>query len=196
MSDRPLLTQREAAAACDVSRTTIRRRREAGEFPGAVQVDGTWKIPVEDLLAAGLRLHAPAPPDPAPEPRGDQGQGEAMASAGAGHGPGQEEAIAAEIERLRTELAQAREELTAERTRRLVAETEANERAEHIANLQMALTALVPALERAAIPAPAAPTNPVSNPGSVPVPAAPADPAETAETQQPAPRRRWWGGRR
>nr|WP_158712974.1 helix-turn-helix transcriptional regulator [Streptomyces flavovirens] len=34
MSSRPMLTQREAATACGVSRTTI-RRREAGDLPGA-----------------------------------------------------------------------------------------------------------------------------------------------------------------
>ncbi|MEV5646294.1 helix-turn-helix domain-containing protein [Streptomyces flaveolus] len=61
---RPLLTQREAAAGCGVSRTTIRRRREAGELPGAVlDDDRDWLIPVEDLLAAGFRLNAPSPPD-------------------------------------------------------------------------------------------------------------------------------------
>lgn len=60
---RPLLTQREAAAACGVSRTTI-RRREAAELSGAVLDDDRgWLIPVEDLLAAGFRLNAPAPPD-------------------------------------------------------------------------------------------------------------------------------------
>ncbi|MCY1649388.1 helix-turn-helix domain-containing protein [Streptomyces sp. SL203] len=68
MSSRPMLTQREAAAACSVSRTTI-RRREAGDLPGAVQdpVRG-WVIPVDDLLAAGLRLHAPSPPDEVASP--------------------------------------------------------------------------------------------------------------------------------
>ncbi|MFJ3973400.1 helix-turn-helix domain-containing protein [Streptomyces parvus] len=61
---RPMLTQREAAAACGVSRTTIRRRREAGGLPGAVQDEARgWLIPVEDLLAAGFRLNAPAGPD-------------------------------------------------------------------------------------------------------------------------------------
>ncbi|GAA3289228.1 hypothetical protein GCM10020295_00650 [Streptomyces cinereospinus] len=57
---RPLLTQREAAAACGVSRSTIRRRREAGELPGSVlDEEHGWLTPVEDLLAAGFRLNAP-----------------------------------------------------------------------------------------------------------------------------------------
>ncbi len=46
-----------------MSRTTIRRRREAAELSGAVLDDDRWLIPVEDLLAAGFRLNAPAPPD-------------------------------------------------------------------------------------------------------------------------------------
>ncbi|MGW9461150.1 helix-turn-helix transcriptional regulator [Streptomyces globisporus] len=61
---RPMLTRREAATACGVSRTTIRRRREAGDLPGAVQDQAPGRlIPVEDLLAAGYRLNAPAGPD-------------------------------------------------------------------------------------------------------------------------------------
>ncbi|WP_374211018.1 helix-turn-helix transcriptional regulator [Streptomyces sp. MCA2] len=53
----PLLSQRDAAAVCGVSRTTIRRRREAGSFPNAVR-DGVlgWLIPEDDLRAAGLQL--------------------------------------------------------------------------------------------------------------------------------------------
>ncbi|MGV4987899.1 hypothetical protein [Streptomyces sp. NRAIS3] len=43
---RPLLAQREAAEACDVSRTTIRRRREAGALPGSVlDEERGWLIP-------------------------------------------------------------------------------------------------------------------------------------------------------
>ncbi|MFJ8255563.1 helix-turn-helix transcriptional regulator [Streptomyces sp. NPDC094466] len=61
---RPILTQREASDACGVSRSTIRRRREAGDLPGAVQDEARgWLIPVEDLLAAGFRLNAPVGPD-------------------------------------------------------------------------------------------------------------------------------------
>ncbi len=57
---RPELTLTDAAAACGVSRDTIDRRRKAGDFPGARMADGRWVIPTDDLLAAGLRLHAPA----------------------------------------------------------------------------------------------------------------------------------------
>ncbi|MFE2553648.1 helix-turn-helix transcriptional regulator [Streptomyces sp. NPDC059355] len=67
---RPMLTQREAAAACGVSRSTIRRRREAGDLPNSVQdAERGWMVPVDDLLAAGFRLNAPAPADP-PAPAG------------------------------------------------------------------------------------------------------------------------------
>ncbi|MCD9904473.1 helix-turn-helix domain-containing protein [Streptomyces sp. MT29] len=86
---RPMLTQREAAAACGVSRSTIRRRREAGDLPNAVQDEGRgWLIPVEDLLAAGFRLSAPAGPHvPAADSVGGSGghhqeheQGDAVAA--------------------------------------------------------------------------------------------------------------------
>jgi hypothetical protein len=66
--DRPLLTLREAAAASGNSYSTLRRRREAGAFPGATKDAARgWVVPVEDLLAAGIRLNAPAPPDPPAE---------------------------------------------------------------------------------------------------------------------------------
>ncbi|MFD4483345.1 helix-turn-helix domain-containing protein [Streptomyces sp. NPDC058471] len=56
-TSRPLLTQREAATACGVSRSTIRRRREAGDLPGSkLDTERGWLVPVEDLLAAGFRL--------------------------------------------------------------------------------------------------------------------------------------------
>ena len=77
MSDetqRPELTITEAAAACGVSRKTIRRRLDADKFPNAHRLDGPagtetgpWVIPIEDLIAAGLQPGKPAPPDK-PEP--------------------------------------------------------------------------------------------------------------------------------
>ncbi|MCX5401305.1 helix-turn-helix domain-containing protein [Streptomyces sp. NBC_00102] len=150
MSTRPLLNQREAATACGVSRTTIRRRREAGDLPGAVQdPQRGWLIPVEDLLAAGFRLNAPAGPD------------EVTAVTPAGP----DQVVVADQEDvagLRAELDRARHEhalalATAEHGRQL-AEAEAQllrdqleARAEHIADLQQALRALAPGPERAVL---------------------------------------------
>lgn len=183
-TSRPMLTQQEAAAACGVSRTTIRRRREDGKLPNAVlDPHRGWLVPVEDLLAAGLRLNAPAPPDATP-PGGVVRDAER-------HGQDDEVArLRAELERLRSdhalelaraeharELADARAEHLAERLR---------ERGEHIEDLQRALAALMPAPERAAIPPPAAP------PGAA-VPRREAD-AEPGGNRQP--RRRWLRGRR
>ncbi|MCZ4103704.1 helix-turn-helix transcriptional regulator [Streptomyces sp. H39-C1] len=60
--ERPPLPQREAAAACGVSLSTIRRHREAGRFPGAQRDPARgWLIPVEDLRALLLLPPAPAP---------------------------------------------------------------------------------------------------------------------------------------
>lgn len=46
-----------------MSRSTIRRRREAGDFPNATQdAKGAWLVPITDLLAAGLHPGSPTPP--------------------------------------------------------------------------------------------------------------------------------------
>ncbi|MFG2623287.1 helix-turn-helix transcriptional regulator [Streptomyces sp. NPDC048507] len=184
---RPMLTQREAAAACGVSRSTIRRRREAGDLPGSVE-DPTrgWMIPVDALLAAGFRLNAPAPADPAPE---------ALAGPAApADGQGQDAAaLRTELDRIRAEHALA---LAEARFGQQLAQAEAEhlrvqlaERGERIADLQRAVAALTPAPERAALtPAPGGPTVPgqaQAEPASAPAPAAEAG----------GPRRRWWGGR-
>ncbi|MEU0404798.1 helix-turn-helix domain-containing protein [Streptomyces sp. NPDC006197] len=74
-TSRPMLNQREAAAACGVSRSTIRRRREAGLLPRSVEdPERGWLIPVEALLAAGFTLNAPAPPDAPPSPAGSSSE--------------------------------------------------------------------------------------------------------------------------
>src|SRR3954467_4177148 len=56
------LIVREAAAACRLSPRTIRRKLNAGEFPNAYKTPAAddpettiWKIPVDDLEAAGLQ---------------------------------------------------------------------------------------------------------------------------------------------
>ncbi len=55
--DQRYLTQAEAAALCGCDYTTIRRRRERGQFPGSrrrADVTGAWEIPFADLIAVGL----------------------------------------------------------------------------------------------------------------------------------------------
>ena len=57
----------EAASVCGVKRRTIRRRHQAGEFEHAFKdEEGSWRIPIGDLAAAGLRPDVVTDPD---EPR-------------------------------------------------------------------------------------------------------------------------------
>ncbi|MFB8107687.1 helix-turn-helix transcriptional regulator [Streptomyces sp. NPDC056007] len=155
---RPMLTQREAAAACGVSRTTIRRRREAGDLPGAVQDPARgWLIPVPDLLTAGFRLNAPAGPDaPAADSSAEHGGDHRQEHGG---DQGDVAGLRAELDQLRHEHALA--VAKAEHGRRL-AELEAGHlreqlsvraeqlaaQAAHIADLQQTVRALMPAPER------------------------------------------------
>ncbi|MFD3923905.1 helix-turn-helix transcriptional regulator [Streptomyces sp. NPDC058595] len=186
MSTRPMLTQREAAAACGVSRTTIRRRREAGDLPNSVQdeVRG-WLIPVDDLLAAGLRLHAPSDPDKA-APSSPAGQ-DADVDVDQEH-----DAIAlrAELENLRHKHALA---VAAAEHGRQLAEAEATHlraqlaaRADHIADLQRTLKALMPGPERPVLQ-PSVPGQAQNNEPHVP--AASPDPDAGPAAGE---RRRWW----
>ena len=66
--ERPWFTLTEAAGVVGLSRDAMRRRLRADGFPNAVQDQGRpgapWIIPLEDLLAAGLRLQAPTQGDP------------------------------------------------------------------------------------------------------------------------------------
>jgi hypothetical protein len=62
-----MLTVSEAADATGKSRRTIGRLLDAGQLDDAERDDaGTWRIPVDALLAAGLALHAPSAPDETP----------------------------------------------------------------------------------------------------------------------------------
>jgi hypothetical protein len=54
MSTTRKVTRSEAASLCHVSKDTIRRRQADGAFPNAEELDGAWRIPVADLVAAGL----------------------------------------------------------------------------------------------------------------------------------------------
>lgn len=180
-----VFTQAQAATACGVGRTTIRRWRQAGLLPGAYETpEGTWMIPLADLLAHGAQVGTPAPPDPPPAAEEEAQPQPAPA--------------AEEVARLRTELERVRAELVAAEHRAEVAGTEAaglkqrlEERAEHIADLRRALTALMPAPERAGLePGPAAPAPPAAPPpASVPG-------QQSGDGHQEEDGGRWWKRRR
>jgi hypothetical protein len=186
MTTRPMLTQREAAAACGVSRTTIRRRREGGDLPGAVRDPARgWLIPVDDLLAAGFRLNAPTPPD----------YRTVVGSVGDTADEGQDDVavLRAELERVRHEHALA---LTRAEHAAVLARAEADHlraqltaKGEHITDLQRALAALMPAPKRSAI----APMAQAAVPGQSQ--AGPEPASEVPEREQPSSERlrgRWW----
>jgi hypothetical protein len=125
----PSLTIAEAARLCGVSASTIRRYLAAGRFPTAHQQPspirgqrGLWRIPTQDLLAAGLR------PDQARSP--DQAQKTEPTSRPTAGQP---------VDDRVRELEHA---LELERTRRRAAEDLATERAHTIQTLETALRAL------------------------------------------------------
>jgi hypothetical protein len=114
---RPLFTLTEAEAVTGASRSTLRRRLREGAFPSAAQgPDGTWRVPVEDLLAAGLRVNAP-----------DQGQDQGQTPVS---------------DQPRDRVAELEQELALERSQRQAAEQLAAERAERIVDLRNALRML------------------------------------------------------
>lgn len=60
-STRPAWTLTEAVERTGASRSTLRRYRDAGKLPHAYKdTAGSWRFPMEDLLAAGLKLADPA----------------------------------------------------------------------------------------------------------------------------------------
>jgi hypothetical protein len=125
----PSLTIAEAARMCGVSVSTIRRYLAAGRFPTAQQQPGpipgqrgAWRIPTQDLLAAGLRPHQAG--------TSDRTEGNESLSRRTTGQPADE--------RVR-ELEHA---LELERTRRRAAEDLAAERAHTIQTLESALQAL------------------------------------------------------
>lgn len=59
--NRPAWTISEAVERTGASRSTIRRYRDAEKFPNAYKDSaGVWRVPIEDLLASGLKLTDPA----------------------------------------------------------------------------------------------------------------------------------------
>jgi Helix-turn-helix domain len=123
------LTIAEAARTCGVSVSTIRRYLAAGRFPTAHQQPspirgqrGLWRIPTQDLLAAGLRPGQAHLPDQ--QQRNDPLRGRTAGQPGDDRVPELEHA------------------LELERTRRRAAEDLAAERAHTIQTLERALAAL------------------------------------------------------
>jgi hypothetical protein len=153
---------------CGVSASTIRRHLAAGRFPTAHQQPspipgqrGLWRIPTQDLLAAGLR--------PRQAHRPDQGQ-QNRPSSGRTAGQSVDDRVRA-LEHA----------LELERTRRRAAEDLAAERAHTIQTLERALAVLqaqhaapAPSPDRAA-PPPAPPSDarstagPARRPGMLPM---------------------------
>ncbi|MFD6243368.1 helix-turn-helix domain-containing protein [Streptomyces diastaticus] len=183
-----VFTQAQAAAACGVGRTTIRRWRQAGQLPGAYETpEGTWKIPLADLLAHGAQVGTPAPPAPAPAP---EEVAEAPAPAPASE----------EVARLRAELERVRAELVDAEHRAEVADTMAaglqdllQERAERIRDLRQSLAALMPAPDRASLdPGPTAPVPPAATPP----PSVPGQQSGDGRQEAEEDGGRWWKRRR
>lgn len=66
MTTRQAWTITEVAQRCGVSKSTVRRYREAERFPNAWKDDAQqWRIPIEDLLAVGWK---PIDPNRVSEP--------------------------------------------------------------------------------------------------------------------------------
>lgn len=166
-STRPSFTVTGAAKATGRSRRTIGRMLDADELPGATRDDaGTWSIPADALLAAGLTLHAPSPPDPEPS------------TSTPVDAPAPTEAD--DVAKLRAELAdwQRRAE---------VAEAVAAERAAALADVRQALD-----LATRMLPASTTPTGDYSN--ALAPPLTSTDAENTGHATE-APRRRWWNRR-
>jgi len=55
VAERPALPLARVVAEFEISRSTLRRRIEAGHFPGAFKdTAGRWLVPVDDLVATGV----------------------------------------------------------------------------------------------------------------------------------------------
>ena len=164
---RPRLTFREASEATGTPRTTLQRMRESGAFPQAEKDSrGVWRIPVDDLLAAGLSL-AKSATGGAHEgaqvvPTGAQ-MGAHEGAQGAHVGTPRDLAREAELDAL-----ELRVEVEKERGLRLAAEREVQAITAHLATAQNTIRMIeaappkverveVPVVERVEVPVPVAP---------------------------------------
>lgn len=159
----PTLGLAEAAKACGVSVSTLRRKRPELEANGAAQTAKGWRIPVTALIAMGLmdrttdtrhESQHDTPMTPTTTPPAD--------------------ALIAQLDALRTALADAER-------RAAVAEAIATERERTIQTQAMALR-MLEASKTPATPTPSAPTESAKPPA----------PAPSQEDSKHAPKRAWW----
>ena len=154
------LTLTEAAEACGVSHSTIKRKQS--EFAHAYKDNtGTWRVPVSDLLGAGLHLR-PRPAEPE-----NQGHDLGVIGSDLAH-------ALARIDALNADLA-------TERAARQVAEATARAYAANLEDLRFTM--------RAITGRPAPPSKPPEDPPATsPLPTHTPEPRRAAE---PPSRRRW-----
>lgn len=122
----PTLTLAEAAKACGVSVSTMRRRREELESLGASRHGASWQIPISALIALGL-MPRTSPPDASPD-----ASVKAIPVRVSDASMTREASLLEEIDRLKTALAEAEK-------RAAVAEAEARERLNTIEAHRMTL---------------------------------------------------------
>lgn len=159
----PTLGLAEAAKACGVSVSTLRRKRPELTAHGAAQTANGWRIPVTALIALGLM-------DRTTDARHDGRRDTPLAPATTAP----DDALKAQLDALRTALADAER-------RAAVAEAVATERERTIQTQAMALR-MLEASKTPATPTSTAPTEPAESP----VP----DPSK--EDPKHAPKRAWW----
>jgi hypothetical protein len=165
----PTLGLAEAAKACGVSVSTLRRKRPELAALGAAQTATGWRIPITALIALGLM-------DRTTGGRHDGQHDTPMtptttAPVDALTAP--VDALTAQLDALRTALADAE--------RRAVAEAVAAERERMIQTQAMALR-MLEASKPPATPTPTITTQPAESPS----------PAPSKEDPQDAPKRPWW----
>lgn len=156
-SDGPVLGLAEAAKACGISVSTLRRKRGDLEDAGAIATPAGWRIPITALVSLGLMPATTPPPE---EPRMAPTM---QPPAGGGNAP---------ADTLREELDALRSRLVAAEQRAAVAEAIAHERERVIEAQATALRMLE------------APATSTATPTSESTPAAPAVPVP-GQPQQP-----------
>jgi hypothetical protein len=159
----PTLGLAEAAKACGISVSTLRRKRPELAAHGAAQTANGWRIPVTALIALGLMDRTT---DTRHETRHDTPMTPTTTAP--------TDALTAQLDALRTALADAER-------RAAVAEAVAVERERTIQTQAMALR-MLEASKAPATPTPMAPTEPAESPV----------PAPSNEDPLDAPKRPWW----